>query len=134
MLWPRDSYKHVIIYDGTDISWTGIEGPEDVKFKVSSLQIRKDMLQAAVDIVQMYDIFQYSNCQKSQKFPKGSAKRTKFLLGAHEERLLEFLALSRVAMARPSDKIEQALAYWILILYNKISFGSQWCCSYSGYI
>ena len=37
MLWPLDSYKHVIIYDGTDISWTGIEGPEDVKFKVSSL-------------------------------------------------------------------------------------------------
>jgi hypothetical protein len=39
MLWPRDSYKQMIIYDGTDISWTGIEGPEEVKFKVSLLQI-----------------------------------------------------------------------------------------------
>jgi hypothetical protein len=57
MLWPRDSYKHVIIYDGTDISWTGIEGPEEVKFKVSLLQIMKYMLRAAVDIAQMYDCF-----------------------------------------------------------------------------
>jgi hypothetical protein len=47
----------VIIYDGTDISWTGIEGPEEAKFKVSLLQIMKYMLQAAIDIAQMYDCF-----------------------------------------------------------------------------
>jgi len=36
MLWPRDSSKHVLIYDGTDISWSGIEGPEDVKFNIKT--------------------------------------------------------------------------------------------------
>lgn len=107
MLWSRDSCKHVIIYDGTDISWTGIEGPEDVKFKVSLLQIMKYMLQAAVDIAQMYDIFQYSSCQKSLRV---LLRELNFC-----SKLIEMRLLKR----RPSDKIEQALADWILIFVQR---------------
>lgn len=58
MLWSRDSCKHVVIYDSTDISWTGIECPEDVKFKVSSLQIGKDMLQAIAQCMIYFNIIQ----------------------------------------------------------------------------
>src|SRR5919108_5669088 len=98
MLWERDKCKRAISYDGTNISLAGIEGPDEIKFKVASFQIKKDILQPAIDIAQMYDLFQYSNCQKIQQFPKDSPERAQFILEVHrnQERLMEFLAILRV--------------------------------------
>jgi hypothetical protein len=121
MLWSKDKCKHVISYDGTNISLSGIEGPDEIKFKIASFQIKKEVLQPAIDIAQMYDLFQYSNCQKIQQFPKDSPERTQFILEAHknEERLLEFLSMLRVALARPSEQLEKALANWIAFTFTK---------------
>ena len=121
MLWSKDECKHVISYDGTNISFSGIEGPEEIKFKVASFQIKKDMLQPAIDIAQMYDLYRYSNCQKIQQFPKDSPERAQFILEStkNEERLLEFLTMLKIAIARPSEYIEKALADWIAFTFAK---------------
>jgi hypothetical protein len=118
---PNDECKPVIKYDATDISFSGLEGPDEIKFKLASFQIKKDTLQAAIDIAQVYDLFRYSNCQKSKQFQDSSPEKTMFLLEAHrsEERLLEFLSMIRVALARPSEKIEQALEDWVAFTFAK---------------
>jgi len=104
-----------------NISFSGLQGPDVVKFKIGSFQIKKDILQAATDIAQMYDLFAYRNCERIQNLPKESPIRDQFILEAHrnEERLLEFLALLRVAMARPSEEIEKSLADWIAFTFTK---------------
>ena len=109
MPWPWEKCKRAINYDGTDISFSGIEGPTEVKFKIGNFQIKKDLLQAATDIAQMYDLFAYRNCQRIQEFPKDSPERAKFILEIHknEERLLEFLAMLKIGIARPSEEIEK---------------------------
>jgi hypothetical protein len=78
-------------------------------------------LQAACDIAQMYDLFAYRNCQRMQEFPRDSPERTKFILEItkNDERMLEFLAILRVAIARPSEQIEKALADWIAFTFTK---------------
>lgn len=121
MLWSRDKCKHLITYDATNLSISGLQGPNQINFKIASFQIKKDVLQAAIDIAQMYDMFQYSNCQRIQQFSEDSTERDRFILEIHrnEERLLEFLAMLRVALARPSEKIEQALADWIAFTFTK---------------
>jgi hypothetical protein len=119
--WPWDKCKHIINFDATTLSLSGLEGPEEVNFKLASFQIKKDVLQAAIDIAQMYDIFQYSNCQQIERFPKDSPERGAFIIEVHrnQERLMEFLAMLRIALARPSEKIEQALADWIAFTFTK---------------
>ncbi len=117
----NDDCKIIVNYDATGFSFSGLEGPNEIKFKIASFQIKKDSLQAAIDIAQVYDLFRYSNCQKSKQFQDGSPEKTMFLLEAHrsEERLLEFLSIIRVALARPSEKIEQALEDWIAFTFTK---------------
>jgi hypothetical protein len=121
MLWSKDKCRHIISYDGTSISFSGIEGPEEIKFKIASFQIKKDILQPAIDIVQVYDLFRYSNCERIQQFPKDSPERTQFILEStkNEERLLEFLSMLKIAIARPSEHIEKALADWIAFTFAK---------------
>ena len=119
--WPWNDCKHVIKYDGNNLTLSGLEGPSEINFKIASIQIKKDILQVATDIAQMYDLFQYSNCKKIQAFPKESPERAQFILEVHknEERLLEFLALLRIAIARPSEQIEKSLADWIAFTFIK---------------
>lgn len=121
MPWPWDSCKNLVNYDGRDISFSGLEGPDEVKFTIGNFQIKKDLLQAACDIAQMYDLFAYRNCQRIQQFPKYSSERSKFILEVtkNEERLLEFLAILRIAIARPSQEIERALSDWIAFTFTK---------------
>jgi hypothetical protein len=121
MPWPWDKCKHIIHYDGRNISFSGLEGPEVVSFKISDLQIKKDVLQAACDIAQMYDLFAYRNCRRIQEFPKDTLERSKFILDVtkNEERIIEFLAMLRVAIARSSEEIEKALADWIAFTFTK---------------
>src|SRR6188472_4672947 len=112
MPWPWDKCKHIINYDSTNLSFSGLQAPAQiVDFKIGSFQIEKDLLQTATDIAQMYDMFQFSNCQKIQQLSKDSSIRDQFILEAHrnEERLLEFLTMLRVAQTRPSEEIEKAL-------------------------
>jgi hypothetical protein len=121
MPWSMDKCKHLINYDATNISFSGLEGPDVVSFKIGDFQIKKVILQAACDIAQMYDLFAYRNCQRTQEFPKGSSERSKFILEItkNEERLLEFLAMLRIAIVRPSEEIEKALADWIAFTFTK---------------
>lgn len=65
-------------------------------------------------------MFQYSNYKKLQRLPKDSPERVQFILEAHknEERLLEFLALLRIAIIRPSEQIEKLLADWIAFTFT----------------
>lgn len=121
MPWPWNKCKHIINYDGRNISFSGLEGPEVVGFKIADFQIKKDILQAACDIAQMYDLFAYRNCERIQEFPKGTLERSKFILDItkNEERIIEFLAILRVAISRSSEGIEKALADWIAFTFAK---------------
>jgi hypothetical protein len=122
MPWPWDKCTHIVSYNAADISFSGLQAPEQLlNFKIGSFQIKKDLLQAACDIAQMYDMFQYSNCQKIQQLSKDTAIRDQFILEAHrnEERLLEFLTLLKIIEARPSEEIEKALADWIAFTFTK---------------
>jgi len=68
----------------------------------------------------MYDLFQYSNCQQIQRFPKNSPERAFILeITKNQKGCWSFLALLRVALVRPSEKIEQALADWIAFTFTK---------------
>jgi hypothetical protein len=116
-----DDCKHVIRFDATNISFSGLEGPDTIKFRLASFQIKRDSLQAAIDIAQVYDLFQYSNCLKAKQFPEGSPEKTMFILESLKsgERLIEFLAIIRVALARPSERIEKALEDWVAYTFSK---------------
>src|SRR5690348_18220713 len=74
-----DDCKHVIRFDATNISFSGLEGPDIIKFRLASFQIKRDSLQAAIDIAQVYDLFQYSNCLKAKQFPEGTPEKTMFI-------------------------------------------------------
>jgi hypothetical protein len=105
--WPWDKCKLIISYDATNLSFSGLQAPDQiVDFKIGSFQIKKDLLQAGCDIAQMYDMFQFSNCQKIQQLSKHSPIRDQFILEAHrnEERLLEFLTVLRIAQTRKLKK------------------------------
>lgn len=123
MRWPWDKNRcqPVIKYDGINLTISGLEGPIPVEFKVGNFQIKRDILQAAIDIAQMYDLFAYRNCQRIEQFPESSPERAKFILETHrtDERLLEFLAMLRIAIARPSEDIEKALADWVAFTFAK---------------
>jgi len=122
MPWPWDKCTHVIKYEALDITFSGLQFPEQIlPFKIGSFQIKKDLLQAGCDIAQMFDMFQFSNCQKIQELSKDSPIRDQFILEAHrnEERLLEFLTMLRIAQTRPSEEIEKALADWIAFTFTK---------------
>jgi hypothetical protein len=56
-------------YDGVNLILSGLEGPNSIKSKVGNFQIKKDSLQAAIDIAQMYDLFTYRNCERIEQFP-----------------------------------------------------------------
>jgi hypothetical protein len=111
----------VIKYDGINIRFSGAEGPNPIEFKVGDFQIKREIIQAAIDIAQMYDLYAYRNCQRIEQFPEDSPERAKFILETHksDERLLEFLAMLRIAIARPSEKIEQSLADWVAFTFTK---------------
>jgi len=121
--WPWDNNKctTVINYDGANLKLTGLEGPNPIEFKIGEFHIKRDVLQAAIDIAQMYDLFAFRNCERINQFPENSPERTKFILETHksDERLLEFLAILRIAIARPSDEIEKALSDWIAFTFIK---------------
>lgn len=123
MHWPWDKSRcqPIIKYDGTSLILSGLEGPNPVEFKVGNFQIKKDILQAAIDIVQMYDLFAYRNSERIEQFPENSPERARFILETHrsDERLLEFLSILRIAIARPSEDIEKALADWVAFTFTK---------------
>jgi hypothetical protein len=120
--WDKNRCKPIIKYDGVNLTLSGLEGPNPVEFKVGNFQIKKDILQAAIDIAQMYDLFAYRNCERIEQFPESSPERTKFILEAHrsDERLLEFLSMLRIAIARPSKEIEKELANWIAFTFRRL--------------
>lgn len=119
--WGKNRCEPIIKYDGINLTLSGVEGPSPVEFKIGNFQIKKDILQAAIDIAQMYDLFAYRNCERIEKFPESSPERAKFILETHrsDERLLEFLAMLRIAIARPSEEIEKALADWVAFTFTK---------------
>ena len=119
--WSQNKCQPVIKYDGINIHFSGVEGQNPIDFKVGDFQIKRDILQAAIDIAQMYDLFAYRNCQRIEQFPEDSPERAKFILETHrsDERLLEFLAMLRIAITRPSEKIEQSLADWVAFTFTK---------------
>jgi|SRR6476620_2061519 len=104
--WEKNRCQSIIKYDGLKISFSGLEGPKPVEFKIGDFQIKKDILQAAIDIAQIYDLFAYRNCERIEQFPEASPERARFILETHksDERLLEFLVMLRIAIARPSEK------------------------------
>ena len=84
-------------------------------------KLKKTFYRRAADIAQMYDLFAYRNCQRIQELPKDSPERANFILEIHrnEERLLEFLAMLKIGIARPSEQIEKALADWVAFTFAK---------------
>lgn len=123
MCWPWDKNRcePIIKYDGINLTISGLQGPNPAEFKVGNFQIKREILQSAIDIAQMYDLFAYRNCQRIEQFPEDSPERAKFILETHksDERLLEFLAMLRIAITRPSEKIEQSLADWVAFTFTK---------------
>jgi hypothetical protein len=120
--YPWNACKRAFNYDATNISFSGLQGPDQIiNFKIGSFQVKKDLLQAACEIAQIYDLFQYSNCQRIQQFSKDSVQRDTFILEIqkNESRLVELLSMLKLAAAHPSDKIEEAIADWIAFTYAK---------------
>jgi len=122
MIWPWSKCQPIIKYDGIDLSFSGLEVPNEfINFKVGNFQIKKETLQTATEIAQMFDLFRVSNCEKIQQFPKDSPEKIAFMLetAKNEQRLLEFLAMVKIAANRPSPKIEQAMEDWIALSFTK---------------
>jgi hypothetical protein len=116
-----NNYKPIIEYDATDIYFLGF-GNTEIKFKIASFQINKHVLQAACDIAHIYDLYRYSNYRKAEQFQEGSSEKSMFILEAkkNEDRLLELLSILRVAVAKPSKKIEKVLSNWIAFTSRKL--------------
>ncbi|HEY7571951.1 MAG TPA: hypothetical protein VH796_11345 [Nitrososphaeraceae archaeon] len=122
MPYPWSTCKRAFNYDATNISFSGLQAPDQlINFKIGSFQVKKDLLQAACEIAQIYDLFQYSNCQRIQQFSKDSKQRDTFILEIqkNESRLVELLSMLKLAAAHPSERIEEAIADWIAFTYTK---------------
>lgn len=120
--YPWNTCKRAFNFDASNISFSGLDVPnQSINFKLASFQIKKELLQAACEIAQIYDLFQYANCQKIQQFSKDSPQREMFILEAQksESRLVELLVMLKLAAAHPSETIEQAIADWIAFTYTK---------------
>jgi hypothetical protein len=124
MPWPfpkNDDCKHIFNYDGINISFSGLELPDQIlKFKIGSFNIKKDLLQAASDIAQIYDLYQYSNCQRIKQFSENSPQKEKFIFEVqkNETRLTELLAILKLAAVQPSEQIEKSLADWVAFIFT----------------
>ena len=99
----------------TEISFSGLDGPHVLKFKIASLQIKREVVQAATDIAQIYDQYQFSNCLKRQELPKGSPKRFALIMASdeNERKLLDFLLILKLARSKLTKINEEAIANWI---------------------
>jgi hypothetical protein len=120
--YPWSTCKRAFNYNATNISFSGLQTPDQlINFKIGSFQVKRDLLQAACEIAQIYDLFQYSNCQRIQQFSKDSKQRDTFILEIqkNESRLVELLSMLKLAAAHPSEKIEEAIADWIAYTYTK---------------
>jgi hypothetical protein len=119
--WSKTKCQPIIRYDGINITFAGVEGPEPVQFKIGNFQLKREVLQAAIDIAQMYDLFAYRNCERIEKFSKDTPERVQFILetAKADERILEFFAILRIALARPSDAIEKSLSDWVAFTFTK---------------
>jgi hypothetical protein len=122
MFWSREKCERLISYDGINLSLSGIEGSELINFNIGDFKIKKEILQAACDIAQIYDMYAYRNCQRIHQFEKKSPERSTFILEItkNEERLLEFLTIIKIASINPSEKIEKALADWIAHTFKRL--------------
>lgn len=121
--WPwSDKCEHVVNYDGAVISFSGLEGPAPFNVKLGEVKANREILQTATEIAQLYDLYQYSNCQQAKMLPENSPDRTQFILEAQRngQKLLELLAILKLLAARPSDKIESALADWVAYSFTRI--------------
>lgn len=117
----KDDCKHIFNYDGINISFSGVEIPDQlVKFKIGSFNIKKDLIQAASDIAQIYDLYQYSNCQRIHQFSENSPQKDMFILEIqkNETRLAELLAILKLATVKSSEQIEKALADWVAFTFS----------------
>jgi hypothetical protein len=121
--WPwSDRCEHVVNYDGINISFSGLEGPSPFNVKLGEVKANREVLQTASEIAQLYDLYQYSNCQQTKMLPENSPERTQFILEAQKngQRLLELLSILKLLAARPSDKMESALADWVAYSFTRI--------------
>jgi hypothetical protein len=121
--WPwSDKCEHVINYDGVSISFSGLEGPSAFNVRLGEVKANREVLQTATEIAQLYDLYQYSNCQQARMLPEDSPVRTQFILEAQKngQRLLELLSILKLLAVRPSDKMESALADWVAYSFTRV--------------
>jgi hypothetical protein len=126
MPWPfGNKCHHLINYDGVSLSFSGLEGPGSFDVKLSSLKVNREVLQVASEIAQLYDMYQFSNCQQCNMLPENSPERTQFLLESQRNgaRLLELLSILKIVAARPSETLERALADWVAHTYSSAATG-----------
>jgi hypothetical protein len=112
----RHPCKRLVKYDGISLDLSGLTGPEQFKVTLGQLQIRRELLQAATDIILLYDAVQYSNCVRVQQMPRDSPERIKMIYRAEESerQIVLFMLLVRLMIALPnSERLQKALVDWV---------------------
>jgi hypothetical protein len=103
------SCKRLVKYDGTTFDLSGLVGPGEFKLTLGQLGLKHELLQAATDIVQLYDAMQYTNCTRIQQIPENSPERIKLIHESMEmeRQLITFALLTKVLEAQPQNEIVQ---------------------------
>ncbi len=107
--------KRLVKYDGTTFDLYGLAGPGEFKLTLGQLGLKHELLQAATDIVQLYDALQYSNCVRIQQIPEDSSERIKIIHESleMERQLVIFALIAKVLAAQPQNEaLQKALIDW----------------------
>jgi hypothetical protein len=108
--------RRLVKYDGATLDISGLAGPEELKFSIGQLRVKRELLQAATEIVLVYDAIQYANCVRIHQMPRDSPERIKLIYKAMEaeREILVFMLLTRlIAVVPDNDRLQKALIEWI---------------------
>lgn len=95
---------------------SGLGGPDAFNLAIGSLNLKREVVQAAVELVQLLDTLQYSNCVKIEQLPRDSPERVGIINEAmeSERHLIQFTLLSQLLLKAPnSERLQQAFADWL---------------------
>ncbi len=116
MPWFGGPCRELVKYTGGSLTLSGLAGPDSFDLALGSLNLKREVVQAAVELVQLLDTLQYSNCVKIEQLPRDSPERVRIINDAmdSERHLIEFTLLSQLLLKAPSsERLQQAFADWL---------------------
>lgn len=94
------------------VEFSGLDA-QAVLFKLGQLKAKKEVLQTASEVAQLFDMFQYSNCLKLQNI-KDAQQQAQFAreIQKSEEKLMRYLVTMRSGQSETPEQFEADLARW----------------------